>query len=233
MTSTSQAAWKRLGLEFLVVVIGIVAALAVDDWRQARADRALEEHLLTSLLADLAYDEVDAELQVQFERADRDAVDHLLAVFEHPAAPDSVARGFTPDEIDQSLDELWDGPELEVADATFSEMISTGSFRVVRNRTLRREISTYYQSAERLLRIPQRQIDPRPELLSSLAQVGVVPGYATEVPDLIARLRSDPSIATHALRMRRYRDRTLTLNSLGERRTALILAVRAELDGLR
>jgi hypothetical protein len=220
-------------MEFFVVVVGILAALAVDDWRQARADRALEEHLLSSLLDDLEDDQVDAELQLGFEQADREAVDHLLALFQHPLAPDNPTRGMTPDEVDESLNELWNRGELEVADATFSEMISTGSFRVIRNRVLRREITTYYMRAERLLRVPQRQIDPRPDFLSALAEVGVVPGYAAGLPDLVERLRSDPTIASHALRMRRYYDQTLTLDFLGETRGELMQSVRAELELLR
>lgn len=225
MTSPSRTAWRRLGTEFVVVVLGILAALAVDEWRQARADRALEEHLLSSLLDDLEGDKADVKRQIELEQADREAVGHLLALFEHPLAPPDATPGMTPEEVDESLNELWNRGELEVADATFSEMISTGSFRVIRNRDLRRKITTYYQAAERLLR--QRQIDPRPEFLSALAEVGVVPGYAAGMPDLVERLRSDPAIASHALRIRRYYDQTLALDFLGERGQELMEAVRS------
>lgn len=222
-----------MGLEFLVVVLGILAAIAVDDWRQARADRGLEVYLLSSLLADLEADSADAARQVVLEQADRDAVDHLLAVLGHPYAPDVPVRGMAVEEVGESLDELWSTGEVEVSDATFSEMVSTGSFRVIRDRALRRAISTYYQGAERLLVIPRRQVNPRPEFLSALAGVGVVPGYSGRMPDLIDRLRSDPAIATHALRIRRYYDLTLTLDALAESRRPLMESVRAELQLLR
>ena len=123
--------------------------------------------------------------------------------------------------------------ELEVFDPTYTEMISTGSIRVIRDPALRREISTYYQTAEHSLAIPLRRIDPRPELLSALATVGVVPGQAAMMPDLVRRLRSDPAIATHALRIRQYYASRWALDRMKEAREPLVRAVQRELETIR
>ncbi len=226
----------RLGLEFLVVVVGILAALGVDDWSQARSDRELEEHLLASLAADLEQDRLDAELQEFLVHRHRAAVDHLLAVTQHALAPVENEWGVSPEEIDESLTVFLDMAELQVFDPTNTEMTSTGSMRVIRNRALRRQISEYYTTAEQMLAVPLRQIDPRPELLSALAAVGVAPGQAAMMPDLVRRLRSDPAIATHALRMRQYyadRMTRVTLDRMNQAREALAHAVRQELEALR
>ena len=223
----------RLTLEFLVVVFGILAALAVDDWSRARTDRELEEHLLTSLAADLERDREDAETQLSLVQGYRDAVDHLLAVMQHPLAPEDRQFSVSPAEIDESLSAFLYRAELEVFDPTYAEMISTGSIRVIRNPDLRREIAAYYQTAENLLSIPLRQIDPRAELLTALAAVGVVPGQAARMPDLVRRLRSDPAIATHVLRIRQYYAGTRYLEQMNELREALVKSVGRELDELR
>jgi hypothetical protein len=226
----------RLGLEFLVVVVGILSALAVNDWSQARSDRELEEHLLTSLAADLEEDRRDTERQEYLVQRHRDAVDHLLAITQHTLAPVERQFGDSPEEIDESLIVFLDMAELQVFDPTNTEMTSTGSIRVIRNRALRRQISTYYKTAEEVLAIPLRQIDPRPELLSALAAVGVAPGQAAMMPDLARRLRSNPAIATHALRMRQYyadRMTRMTLDQMNEAREALVQSVRRELEALR
>lgn len=232
MAKGRDAITSRLGLEFLVVVVGILAALAVDDWQQSRSDRALEEHLLTSLADDLADDRRDAELQVQLVRAQQDAIDHLLAVTQHPLAPVDRQLSSSPEDINESLATLLNYAELQVFDATYTEMIATGSVRVIRNAALRRQIASYYQTAEWALAIPLRQIDPRPELLSALAAVGIAPGQAAWMPDLAERLRSGPTIATHALRIRQYYDLS-ALNIMNEAREVLAQAVLREIEALR
>ena len=196
--------WRRLGLEFIVIVVGVLAALAVDDWRQSRADRALENHLLSSLREELESDEMDAKGQEDLEQRLRDAADHILAVVDHPLAPSTAREDTTGSEIDASLWILRWKFELEVADSTYSEMIATGSFKVIRNKALRDQISKYYYDSRHLIAIPARQIDPRPEFLTALASVGVVAGSADHLPDLVERLKSEPLIATHALRIRSY-----------------------------
>ena len=134
---------SRLGLEFLVVVVGILAALAVDDWSQARSDRGLEEHLLTSLAADLEADRLDAERQEFLVQAQRGAVDHLLMVTQHPLAPVERQFGMSPEEIDESLSVFLDFAELEVFDPTYTEMTATGSIPLeLRPRTARVSYAT-------------------------------------------------------------------------------------------
>ena len=222
--------WRRLGLEFIVIVIGVLAALAVDDWRQTRADRALENHLLSSLRADLEADEIDAKFQEEAEQKLRDAVDHILAVVDHPLAPTNANKDATGNEINASLWLLKHRIELEIADGTYSEMIATGSFKVIRNTALRTQISKYYTDSQSKLRIPARMVDPRPEFLTALASVGVVEGFADQLPDLVERLKSEPLIATHALRIRRYYDGDEIVRDLREKRLSLMSLIDREIS---
>jgi hypothetical protein len=222
--------WRRLGLEFIVIVIGVLAALAVDDWRQTRADRALENHLLSSLRADLEADEIDAKFQEEAEQKLRDAVDHILAVVDHPLAPTNASKDATGNEINASLWLLKHRIELEIADGTYSEMIATGSCKVIRNTALRTQISKYYTDSRSKLRIPARMVDPRPEFLTALASVGVVEGFADQLPDLVERLKSEPLIATHALRIRRYYDGDEIVRDLREKRLSLMSLIDREIS---
>ena len=222
--------WRKLGLEFMVIVLGVLLALAVDDWRQSRADRALETHLLTSLRADLEADEIDAKFQEEAEQGLRDAVDHILTVVDHPLAPSTAKKDTTGSEIDASLWMLQWRIELEVADGTYSEMIATGSFKVIQNTALRAQISKYYTDSRRSLAIPARLIDPRPEFLTALASVGVVPGSADHLPDLVERLKSEPLIAIHALRIRSYYKGDWIVRDLREKRLSLMSSIDHEIS---
>jgi hypothetical protein len=222
--------WRRLGLEFIVIVIGVLVALAVDDWRQTRADRELEKHLLTSLRADLEKDEFDAQFQQEAQKKLRDAVDHILAVVDHPLAPTNANKDATGNEINASLWLLKHRIELEIADGTYSEMIATGSFKVIRNTALRTQISKYYTDSRSKLRIPARLVDPRPEFLTALASVDVVEGFADQLPDLVERLKSEPLIATHALRIRSYYKSDSIIRELREKRLSLMSSIDREIN---
>lgn len=229
MKSTRGATFRRLGLEFVVVVVGILAALAVDDWRQSREDLALEEHLLTSLVQDLVSDSADAQIQERAVQRALAAAEALAAAIDSPQHNQT-----TSEELNGYLSALVFLPELEITSGTFAEMTATGSFRVIGNRTLRREISRYYASGASLLEIPRRQVDPRPDFEAALAAVGVVPGYAADLPDLLTRLSRDPAIPVHAMRIHRYHTRPSFSSSLvSQRRRALLEAVRTELEGFR
>ena len=48
--------WSRLGAKAIVIIVSVLAALALDDWRDARADRELEHLLIVSLKEDLTAD---------------------------------------------------------------------------------------------------------------------------------------------------------------------------------
>jgi hypothetical protein len=43
----------------MLIVVGVSAALAVDDWRESRSCRALEAYLLQGIRADLTRDFID------------------------------------------------------------------------------------------------------------------------------------------------------------------------------
>lgn len=229
MKEESKIAWRSLGLEFIVIVVGVLAALAVDDWRQERGDRALEKHLLTSLIANLEEDESDAKFQEEFVQLNLDAVNHLLAVVGHPLAPNTAKTDTNASEIDASLWMLRWKAELEVFDDTYSEMMATGSLKVIKDPALRKQISKYYNDSRRLIAIPERQIDPRPEFLTALASVGIVPGYADRIPNLIERLKSEPLIATHALRIRTNYLGGSEVADLREKRLSLVSAIDSEI----
>ena len=53
--------WSRLGIEAIVIIVSVLAALALDDWRDARAGREVEQYLLVSLHGHLTADREELE----------------------------------------------------------------------------------------------------------------------------------------------------------------------------
>ena len=72
--------------EFVIVVVGVLAALWVDDWREARSDRALEIHLLEGIRSDLTRDSFDIASAMQVAEARAAGADELLVLLGDPDA---------------------------------------------------------------------------------------------------------------------------------------------------
>ena len=56
MKKLPNANWRRFGAEAIVIIFSVLVALALDDWRDATAEHALEQHLLVTLREDLMAD---------------------------------------------------------------------------------------------------------------------------------------------------------------------------------
>ncbi len=53
---TKHVSWRSFARDIVVVIIGVLIALAVGDWASARADRRLEAQYLVRLARDLRAD---------------------------------------------------------------------------------------------------------------------------------------------------------------------------------
>ncbi len=78
--------YRRFALEFIIIVAGVLVALAVDDWRQARSNLATEQYILEGLLADLQRDRDDIESSIRVASARAAGADKLLVEIGNAAA---------------------------------------------------------------------------------------------------------------------------------------------------
>lgn len=183
--------WSRLGAEAVVIIVSVLAALALDDWRDARADRELEHHLIVSLKEDLAADLEELDSVLKSARAVEQASDFLLGKSDEYVADEFGSQGLglsrlieqSPDAIEATPRQaavmtLAGGIDFDLSDITFQEMMSTGSLRVIRNNALRRQIARYYWFV-RSFNIANATAEAyRFDLLKALLRNGVAPGSA-------------------------------------------------------
>ena len=142
--------------EFIVIVLGVLVALAVDDWVQYRSDRDLELDLVQRLRGDLVADARDlagSRLMVERRRWILQALSQSLSEGVAPSrAPDSLVqaqragRPWRP--LEAPLQSFVGAPLFQVTDDSFQEILATGAFRTLRDPGLRAAISTYYRTAE-------------------------------------------------------------------------------------
>lgn len=246
--------WRRaarwFGAEFLVVVTGVLVALAVGAWWQGRQDAATERAYLRQLAADLRETEraaADADeflrpvdragslLWLAFYEADRPPRDTLLALAERA---------------------MWTSAVRPVT-GTAEALVATGDLALVRDDSLRTAVTAYlertrgriydhgqfdraWSDAERRMR---RHVDPAesalrlyaPETLDEyLAQMGVPEAdlavLEAPFPFDVASFLSDPEAHRDAFEMANAKRNLLTVRrAMVEDARALRERVEAEL----
>ncbi len=149
--------WGRLATEAFVIIFSVLVALALDDWRDSRKERELEEHLLGTLMEDLTNDLEELDDTLASAAASQLAASFLLGEASEymPNGRSAAAIGVSsliessldPEKLSQeqaAVASLIGGIDFDLSDLTYQEMMATGSFRVIRNETLRRKIARYY-----------------------------------------------------------------------------------------
>lgn len=126
--------WGALAAEFVVVVAGILGALWVDEWREDRADAALEQVYLGRLEEDLAAtSEALTPVVTRYENA-RDGIRATLALLDAPPGP------ATSDSLAKVVGWVGTLTSVEPVDAAYRELVQSGSLRVIRP-SLRRQLA--------------------------------------------------------------------------------------------
>ena len=150
--------FSRLTMEFFVIVAGVLAALAVDQWRESRQELGFERELLHSLSFDVATDSTDFAILPRRALGRALAAETLLREF-RPDAPRGVdalvaldTLGPFPAASDSALVEalavLVIMSDLDVASGAYTEFSAGGGQRLIRNRELRRRIHEYHYYIE-------------------------------------------------------------------------------------
>jgi len=129
--------------EFVVIVLGVLTALGVDEWRNARQQENIRDQLIVALISDLEEDALDFE-QVNAVAQERTVSCNMLL--------NSDFKADTPDR--QTIASITDAfrlcnryARLEPNETAFSEMTSNGTGLTISNTALRIKIMRYYSLA--------------------------------------------------------------------------------------
>lgn len=239
--------------EFLVIVVGILVALAVDGWVQDREDRQAEAKYLERLIEDLEWDlaQMDEVLEskLHFDRA----ITGVLRLLGDPHA-ETKGRAFTlpdgteplaapvpppdlpEDSVVEAFSQAFGGMrEFDHRRGTYDELISTGATRVLRDSDLRSAIASYYSAVDANLELHFLTLrEPLRELGLYIRDQGLAVSDLSEIADPLARLRAMSDLPVH-LRVRRENAMTAAFLVLLVRPQAVELKARleAELEALR
>ncbi len=126
--------------EFLVVVVGILVAIAMNGWYQGRADAASERDYLAFLSRDLQGTLDDLADQAAFEQAQiKDGV-MVYRALSNPLPADTMP-------LSDAISRLSQRKTLILKSSAYQDLVNTGNIRLIHNRVLRDRIVSFYETA--------------------------------------------------------------------------------------
>jgi hypothetical protein len=215
--------WLRGGAEFIVIVVGVLVALGVDNWNQGREDRATENEYLLRLERDVRGDIELQEFLLTALSEKTEALALISATLNTDRHSGEEAAPFLRALARDGNAFGWGFPLLR--SVTFDDLTDTGNLRLLRDAEVRDSIIGYYKSGNhRLNRIARRHTDYAklvvrilpPDLISAFPQTDPrAPGGLAREPAQASsvEVRMSPSELSGLIIRLRQDDFTVALNA--------------------
>lgn len=136
--------WRFLLGEFVVIVVGVLLALWVDELREARYNAELEIEYLASFVTDLEADLAQFDETEAWMRRSEGAAAIVLALYQGSPSTENVADLVMA--VETAGWQAWP----VITRNTIDDLRSTGNLRLIRDRNLRRAIAAYYTTIENI-----------------------------------------------------------------------------------
>jgi hypothetical protein len=198
-----------MAAEFFVVLLGVLGALWVEDYRDWRSARAHEQAALEGVISDL--DKDIRELGLVSGAAHRRATGAvaLIVHLDQASARQFLESGWSDAMVDtatamsvrEAFSEAGVENDFDPADAAFRELLATGRLETVRAAEVRRAIGAYYHLAEDLNDFTGPDNAVQEQLDGFFVENGIHPFLSDA--ELGSRMASDPRIEASLHRVAR------------------------------
>jgi hypothetical protein len=161
--------------ELVVIVAGILIALAIDEWRENNERRKAETEYLHQVVADLRTTEERMEAAIVNNAASENATTRLVAVFEGGETAEA-------DSISKLLGEMLLYNNRVPVLGTIAALVSTGDLALIRSASARSEITDYLSQTndyhvKPLYQFEERYREAYHRLLALAAIHGISPAH--------------------------------------------------------
>lgn len=147
--------------EIFLVVIGILIALQVNNWKEGRTEIQEEQKLLKILKSEFEYNKVELQRNIHKSMLRNQMTDSLISLF---SQPDSVvAHSNYP----KFIGNLSTYSTFDPSNGALSDLLYSGKLKLIQNDTLRLKLSRWFGEMEdikedeiRLINFGDRQMEP-------------------------------------------------------------------------
>ncbi len=135
--------WFAVGLDFVIVVLGVFIGIQVSNWNAGRAERISERYYLAQLSQDLKLIQVEVRDQIEFEQFQSRLANEIASEI---VEPDAQAER----RIGVGLSHLANRRTLKAASPTFIDLQSSGNLEIISDPDLRAAIIACFFRTGRL-----------------------------------------------------------------------------------
>lgn len=136
--------WFAVGLDVIVVVVGIFLGMQVTEWNSDRQEKELERQYLQQLVRDINNLQNMLKEKIEFEEDKTKIGDELFSVLSK--------KGFSTNKkyIGAALVSLTDRKTVALQSATYIDLRSSGRLGLIRDHNLRTNITNSFLALERM-----------------------------------------------------------------------------------
>ena len=179
MSVRSMPRAARFASEFAVIVVGVLAALSVDSWRENRIERDLERRYLEQIVTDSRENLRLIREATALEQRHLEAAESLWRAAQQDAPPsaDSVSAWLA------RRDDSWWFSDPRLRDGTITALARTGDFALIRDPDVRSGILGYVSQLQADLEEFRREVNVHKDANARLDIRGEVGLTQTASPD--------------------------------------------------
>jgi hypothetical protein len=144
----AESNYGAIGLEIIVVILGILIAFQIDRWAEDRRDREQEFDYLIRLREDLQFEISSMDEAIQYAESRIAAVLLLEKAIANPLA--IIDR---PGAIPVAMETATWRSFPQINAFVYTELQSTGNLALIRSDSLRRELANHYSSIRHYSRV--------------------------------------------------------------------------------
>ena len=215
----------RFVSEFAVIVVGVLAALTVDSWRENQIERELEGRYLEQIATDARENLRLIREATALEQRHLEVAESLWIAAQRDVLPSADSVGAWLARRDGS----WWSSDPRLRDGTITALAQTGDFALIRDARVRSEILGYVSHLEADLHEFRRGVESHRGAIEQLGirgELGLSPDLSPESPREVRRylaIVGDPE-GRAALRLLRwaYTNRIWYLQQIETATTALL-----------
>lgn len=130
--------------EVLLVVIGILIALQINNWNEKRKDNNLQQQYIQRLVSDLEKDFAFFKQQITIIEERNQTIQKFTSALKNNDWSNDKILKVTADFFEKG----WLVSSFTTAKSTFDDLTSTGQLNIITNVNLRNQITTLYKEYE-------------------------------------------------------------------------------------
>jgi hypothetical protein len=135
--------------EILLVVIGILIALSINNWNQSQKEKSIEVQYLVNIIDDLKEQSKSIEIQMDYERTYYETASRIIDYY-------NINQTFSLDSLFfKDASSLLERKTFVITDPTYTDLISSGNITIIKNKVNKDALLKYYQELERIEKVIQ------------------------------------------------------------------------------